>query len=437
MRKAALLAWTETNSQKLINRFRRDQSGSFYLTISALSMTALMGVAGLGTDAVSWYNTQTAMQSAADSGALSAATAYSSGNASNPSYNSGDPDNLLRQANAVTSTYGFVNGANGTVVTVNHPPKSGPNATKQNAVEVIIQQPSTRWFSKLVNASQFNISARSVALGQGGPACVLALNGAITTQGSASVGLNGCGLFSDSASSSAVNVSGNGSLTASAVGAVGGVTGTSGITATQGISSGDAPLPDPYLGAFSSLTGAKNCTKDNNKSSTYSLNPDTYCGLKITAGNIVTLNAGIYYFTDDISVEGNATLKSNGGVTLVFLKKQSGKDYATATFASNSTIDLIAPTSGLTAGMLMVMVADPNLATTSSFSFEGGANQALNGGIYLPLGDVKYAGGSGSTLGCNQLIANSITFTGNANFALSCANSGVKPVSFAATRIAE
>ena len=62
----------------LVRQFGRDQSGS-YVIISALLMPVLVGTAGLGTEVGWWYYKHKNMQSAADSGAVSAATAASAG----------------------------------------------------------------------------------------------------------------------------------------------------------------------------------------------------------------------------------------------------------------------------------------------------------------------------------------------------------------------
>src|SRR5262249_18176792 len=81
----------------LLRRFWRDQAGG-YLVVAGLAMPALVGIAGLGTEYGLWLNKQQTMQSATDSGAVSAATAYSNGN-------SGD---VVVQAKAVVASYGFV-----------------------------------------------------------------------------------------------------------------------------------------------------------------------------------------------------------------------------------------------------------------------------------------------------------------------------------------
>jgi Flp pilus assembly protein TadG len=94
------------------HRFIQDQSGS-YVIISALLMPVLVGTAGLGTEVGWWYYKHKNMQSAADSGAVSAATAVTAG---------GD---LTAEANAVTANYGYANAVNNVTITVNQPPKSG------------------------------------------------------------------------------------------------------------------------------------------------------------------------------------------------------------------------------------------------------------------------------------------------------------------------
>lgn len=96
----------------LIRRFSRDQSGS-YVILSALLMPVLVGTAGLGTEVGWWYYKHKNMQSAADSGAVSAATAVTAGT------------DLLSEANAVTASYGYANALSNVTVTVNQPPKSG------------------------------------------------------------------------------------------------------------------------------------------------------------------------------------------------------------------------------------------------------------------------------------------------------------------------
>src|SRR5262249_32674012 len=176
----------------LLLRFGRDESGS-YLIITGLLIPVLVGFLGLGTEIGLWLYRHQTLQGAADSAAVSAGTAY---------YTQGNSNNLSTQAEGVTASYGFVNGQTGASVTVNKPPQSGTHTLTPGSVEVIVRQVQNRLFSVIWNSEPFTITARAVAVANGGTGCVLALNptasGSITVQGNAQIVLNGCSLYDDS-----------------------------------------------------------------------------------------------------------------------------------------------------------------------------------------------------------------------------------------------
>ncbi len=388
-----------------------------------------MGVVGLGTDYGVWNYTHRVMQSAADSGAVSAATAYVNGNTSG----------LATQANAIASSYGFVNGTNDIVVTVNRPPKSGNYTTNPNAVEVIITQPQTGIFSAVLQSQTFDITARAVALGNGdGKGCVLALNGATsgasTTQGGTKVNLKSCSLYDNSSNASALTVGGSATLNALSVSVVGGISGQSGITTTQGTWTGVTAATDPYA-TIANPTPTGTTVTEPRFDGTQTLDPGIYKkGMKIVAGANITLNPGVYYIEDsDLDVAGGATL-SGTGVTLVFTSS-NGSKYAGATINGGANINLTAPTTGWNAGI--VLFGDRNMPAGTNFTFSGGSTQSFTGALYLPKGAVKFAGGADSTAGCTQLVADTITFTGDSNFAIDCAGKGTKPLASANISLVE
>src|SRR5450759_1639942 len=178
----------------LLQRFRRDQSGS-YVIVFALVMPVLVGTAGLGTEVGWWLYTHKNMQSAADSAAVSAATAGG---------------NLNAEAGTVTALYGFTNGTQNVTVTVNQPPSTGNYASTSQAVEVIISQPQPRLLSALFGNDTVPLRARAVALPNAGTGCVLALDptasSAVTVSGSNQLNLVNCNLYSDSNASPSLNV---------------------------------------------------------------------------------------------------------------------------------------------------------------------------------------------------------------------------------------
>jgi Flp pilus assembly protein TadG len=417
--RATIGASVIASGRQLLLRFQCDQSGSYSILV-ALLLPALIGFSALGTEVGVWLYKHQRMQGAADLGAVSAAVAYGKNYTSN----------LVFEADAVTASYGFVAGSNDVVVTVNRPPLSGSYTTTLGAVEVIVQQPQPLLLAALWSSKPVSISARAVALSNaGGLGCVLALNsnvsGAITTQGNSKIKLNQCSLYDDSSSATALTNGGSATISALSVDVVGGISGASGITTTQGTATGVAVAPDPY--ASVSPPSFSGCDQTNfSAKTTMTINPGVYCGgMSFNAGANVTLNPGIYYLDrGSLSVNGGATI-TGVGVTLVFTSS-TGSNYATASINGGATVNLTAPTSGPMAGI--VMYGDRNMPVGTAFKFNGGASQDLEGAIYIPEGSVSFAGGASTAVGCTQLVADTITFTGDSNFAINCSGSGTKPL---------
>jgi Flp pilus assembly protein TadG len=421
---AHALIRSEPEGDSLLRRFVGDQSGS-YAIIVALMMPVLAGVAGLGTEVGWWLYKHKNMQSAADSGAVSAATA-----GSNPTV----------EAEAVTALYGYTSGSNSVTVTVHQPPSTGNYKSSPQAVEVIVSQPQSRLISALFGTGAVPITARAVALGNAGTGCVLALNptasSAVSVSGSNKLNLINCNLYSDSNASPSLNVSGSATVSANMVGAVGSVSGASNITATNGVHTGVRAVSDPY--ASVSLPKPTSCDHNNK----YNLKPGdslpgpgVYCGdITVNAGATITLSAGIYYlYGANLSVSGNATITGTG-VTLVFTGSTSS-GWGSATIGSNANVTLTAPSSGPTAGI--VMYGDRNMPAGTVFSLEGGGTQNFSGAIDLPKAALKFSGGNGTTSSCTQIIADTVTFTGSSNVQVNCAALGTSAIGTQTAQLVE
>ena len=283
-------------------------------------------------------------------------------------------------------------------------------------------------FMGLMGFSNLTISARAVAKQVGdGTACVRVLNAnanwAATIQGGNNVNLAGCSLYANSKSGSAVSIGGSASLSALSVGVMGGISGGAAITTAQGVSTGGSPVADPYSTlAIPSFSG---CNANNfTAHSTVTINPGVYCGgMQLNANARVTLNPGIYYIDHgDFSMNGGATLTGTG-ITLIFTSSTMSH-WPKVTINGGATVNLTPPTTGPTAGI--VMFADRNIPVGTTFKFNGGASQYIGGAVYIPTGDVTYAGGASTSASCTKLIADTITFTGNSNFAINCDAYGTK-----------
>src|SRR5882672_11261375 len=267
------------NFKRMLRLFGHDQSGS-YMIVAAVAMPVLVGTASLGTEVGWWLYTHKNMQSAADSAAVSAATAGS---------------NLNAEADTVTALYGFTNGTKNVTVTVNQPPSTGNYTSSPQAVEVLISQPQPRLLLALFGTDPVPIKARAVALPNAGTSCVLALDStaspAVKVSGSNQLNLIKCNLYSDSNANPSLNVSGRATLSANQVGVVGDISGASNITATNGIRTGMRPVADPYANVSPppepSCNNAKITVNSNGKNT--SLSPGCYSG-GITVNAVATLN---------------------------------------------------------------------------------------------------------------------------------------------------
>jgi Flp pilus assembly protein TadG len=408
----------------LLRRFRRDQSGS-YIIIAALVMPVLVGTAGLGTEVGWWLYTHKNMQSAADSAAVSAATAGS---------------NLNAEADTVTALYGFTNGTQNVTVRVNQPPSTGNYASSPQAVEVIISQPQRRLLSALFGTDPVPITARSVAMPNAGTGCVLALDptasGAVTVSGSNQLNLINCNLYSNSNASPSLNVKGSARVSANQVGVVGDISGASNITASNGIRTGMRPVSDPYANVSPPLepscSNAKITVNSNGK--TNSLSPGCYSGsITVNAGATLNLDPGIYYLDGaNLSVAGNATITGTG-VTLVFTG--SGSNWGTASIGSNAIVNLTAPSTGATQGI--VMYGDRKMPVGTAFNLTGGGTQNFGGAIYLPKANLSFSGGNGTSTSCTKVVADTIAFTGSSNLQVNCAALGTAAIGIITAQLVE
>jgi hypothetical protein len=164
--------------------------------------------------------------------------------------------------------------------------------------------------------------------------------------------------------------------------------------------------------------------------------PYVFCGdVIVDAGATLTLSAGTYVINGgSLTVNGNGTLVGTG-VTLI-LSSSTGSNYGSINFNGNSTVTLSAPTTGASAGIPGIAIWDANpTMTASGDTFNGGSTENITGAIYAPSQQLNYSGGSSTATGCTQLVALTVTFTGNANFGNSCTNSGISEPLLPATLV--
>ena len=423
-----------------------DRSGAAAVML-ALSLSSVLGMAGLGTEVAAWYMTKQTMQGAADAAAYTAMTALGKG---------ASVAQLTTEARSVTGNYNFIDQTAGVTVTVNSSPASGSQAGKSTAVEVIVSQLQTPMVSGVLGLGGQTISARSVAAAvTAGSGCVVALDKGdvvdVTDSGSTILNLSGCSLYINSNDSAALTMTGGATIDAGAAYISGGVTtaGGAALDTTKGTYTGTPPINDPYafvnVPTFSACAvSGPTCQNNysNNSSTPVTINatgttPYVFSnGLSLGGHASLTLGPGVYIIDrGSFSMAGNSTLTATGGTTII-LTSSTGSGYATASIAGGASLSITAPTSGATAGLAFFQ--DRNAPTSGTNSLTGGDTQSIVGAIYFPSQKVTYAGGASSGgATCTQLIAYTLKFSGNSTFNSNCGSAGTATIGSTSNQLVE
>lgn len=383
--------------------------------IAGLVFVILIGFAALAIDASQWYSQKRQLQFAADAGAAGGAIALSiTGKSTMVTYATQDIN-----ANNCTSAN------NCTIVAINNPPTSGIAAGNTKAVEVILSKPADIFLSGMFLSGTPTIQVRAVAGATPANNCIVSLatsGTGITVTGNGSIVSPNCGVAANSSANNAIRVTGNGSINTNTVTVVGN-TSTSGnatITATSGVTTGASPATDPYAGtAVPSFSGCAYNNFSLSGQSSQTVSPGVFCGgINLSGQSSLTMNPGVYFMdAGNFSVTGGATVTGTG-VTII-LTSSSGSGYGTVSISGGATVNLTAPTTGSTSGLLFF--GDPKSSGLTE-SFTGGSSQTLSGALYFPTNDISYSGNS-AVNPCIQLVAQHITITGNGNMGNSCGSS--------------
>ena len=150
--------------------------------------------------------------------------------------------------------------------------------------------------------------------------------------------------------------------------------------------------------------------------------PGTYGNWTSSNGATITLAPGLYIVTGSISLTGGSITGS--GVTILMAAGSSGLSN-TASITGGSSITLSATTNGSNHTLPGVVFAS---TTTGAVSFGGNAAIPFSGLIYLPNGNLKFAGTPANNATCTMVIAETIQVSGNVNLSSSsCPSYGLPP----------
>jgi hypothetical protein len=432
-------------------------------------MVPLIGAVALGAEAGSWYVTKTHAQTAAD------AAAYSGGLwlACSVTASCTDPasQSLDYRGKEFAAQNGFCNANDtsypgslcvtslpkGTSQTVQIASLASWNGNNGNFVQANVSQTQPTYLAAVLGLSTVTINTTAVAQVQiaNAPACVLALTGSISFQGSPNINAPNCGMASNDPAANALNFTGGGmTMNVGSLSAVGGCTGAANFCNTALINM-PAPIPDPFSaldGALTTMCGANPttpttcglpvCNNGNGANAMFvaytTATPCTNDSLKISSNGAETLGPGgntgcpatasscVYFISGTLKITGTPTI--SGTATFILLPGATIDNQGNAAITitgptSTSSIPLPAALNNSTDTALlqdMAFFAAPCSSCSQAFKFGGNTNITLNGNIYAPTAALTFQGNptitvSGST-GCGQLVAASIAFNGNATF---------------------
>lgn len=261
--------------------------------------------------------------------------------------------------------------------------------------------------------------ARAVALDP-------SLCGAVSISGSARVSFAGGLTVNSSCQNNALNLMNSASLSApgESIDVVGGYQFANSATSNPTPTTGASPAADPFQGVappdptklpVQNGSASSPSTKAIKGSNSATLSPGIYYGgISITGSSSVVLQPGTYYLAGGgFSVSSSATVVGSG-VTIYNTNDPSHSNGAGAggaiQFSGSASIDLAAPATGPTAGILLFQ--DPNNGETINMG--GSASGSLDGAIYAPSATLKLNGWPGALK--VQPAVGSMTITGSVSF---------------------
>ncbi len=403
--------WRAVRDSSVWARAWRDRAGNVAILFSLSAPLMIAGVS-YGVEAGYWYYRQASLQGAADAAAYAAAIEARAGSSTS----------VMTDAATAAATANGYKSATGTL-TITYPYAA---AAGVSSVKVLLTRTEKRFFSQIFVSSPIATSAKAIAsFNTAASACLLSLDKsaskAMLFSGSSSLALTGCSVMSNSIASDGVTAQGSATVSTECVMSAGGAVLTSGVTMST-CSSALTMQPvaaDPFQNITQPTTPTGGCKNAGNGNS---LNADYYCGLNLSG--TVNLKPGTYFLNGDLKINANAKITGTG-VTIVMLGSSS------VTMNGNATIQLSAPTSGATSGILFWGDRANTAAVSNKFNgtadlVNAANNSSLTGALYFPTQDVNYLGAFSGSGGCMQVVAKTIQWSGNTSVSANCTAKGMK-----------
>lgn len=184
---------------------------------------------------------------------------------------------------------------------------------------------------------------------------------------------------------------------------------------------------------------------------TLTMNPgsDTYTiysaatsgAIAVSGTGNVALNSGIYILNSTSSnasattlTVGNSGTLTGTNATLAFTSSTDTYPATMMQFSGAAVVNLTAPTTGATSGM--VIFGDSTMPVGTQFLVSNGATLNFTGAIDVPKAAFTFSGGTSTTSPCAQFVADTINLTGSGSFQNNCVGTpGIKLIGASATLV--
>jgi Flp pilus assembly protein TadG len=422
----------QTPTSTILRGFLEESTGAV-LVFMAVMMAVFVSLAVMAVDVGKLYVAEADLQAAADAAALAGASQLS--NADTTTVRTQAKNFAVR--NMPSATYGTVlKDADVVRGSWDTAAKTFTPGGTVNAVRVTTRLSSANsnavhlTFGGILNTSSSNVTAHAVAVGLStGTGCALGLDPSasqtILVEALAQLNLDGCGVYSNSTSKSAIECALLGSIVGPAV-AVGGVSqflsgcGTSRKT-------GAPVAADPY--ASVSNTPPANCLPGGTVNQpvltlphTLPLSPGRYCGgIDVENGSTLNLSPGVYYIDSKFTLENGTTLNATGGVTIIL------DGTFQMIFAGIVNMNITAPTSGPTSGIALM---GPRNGSSSTVQIVAAlATLTIQGAIYFPSQTLRFVAlANVVSASCTQIIADKLDVQFVSSLRSDCNSAGTQPI---------
>lgn len=410
-------------------RLWRDRRGNT-LAIAGAALPLVLGSAGLASDTIQWTLWKRQLQRTADSAAVAGVYAIASGRAV------GNCNNISTATYSDPVAYDVKkNGNIGTTIYcgVTNPPSVGGFTADANAVRVVLEISKKLSFSGLfMNAAPTIRGISTATIVPSGEYCVKSLVNlpvtGIDATGSTVVDLK-CGMITNSTSMSAAVATGNASVTATPIAAVGGIPASTNwgagtvlepFTLAQDDPFANVPVPTPT----SPCQDFDSVYPDNKPNQPpVTVTPaagEIMCFNKdITIQGDVTFGPGIYVL-DAASLSmtsNNAKLTCN---QCTFVLTTSGTDMSKigTVGLEGGKLTLTPPATGPYAGIIIYQ--DRRAPVSNVAKINGNSTSSIEGAFYLPRADLTFNGTAGMNTNCMQIVTWTVKFTGNSGISNTC-----------------